>query len=51
MGAGVVIICILQLSNWFTQKNINKVLSFFLLTQIAGIESPLTLIDDLNYSV
>jgi len=51
MGAGVVIICILQLSNWFTQKHINKVISLFLLTQIAGYKTPLHYIHPLFDSV
>ena len=32
LGSGVVIINILQVSNWFTQRHINKMLALFLMT-------------------
>lgn len=45
MGSGIVVISIVQLSNWFTQRHINKVLAFYLMSQIAGYQTPLAWID------
>lgn len=50
-ASGILILCILQLSNWFTRKNINKTLALFILSQFAGYMTPMTWIDLLYFSV
>ena len=51
LGSGIVIICILQISNWFTQRHTNKMLALFLLTQFAGYMTPTEWIHELYDSV
>lgn len=51
LGSGVVIINILQVSNWFTQRHINKMLALFLMTQFAGYITPLEVNSHLYDSV
>lgn len=42
---------IMQLSNWFTSQHINKVLTIFLVTQFAGYMTPMSFIENLDWSV
>ena len=51
LGSGVIIINILQISNWFTQMHINKMLALFLMTQFGGYMTPLDWIEKLYDSV
>lgn len=51
VASGVVIISILQISNWFTQRNINKVLALFLLSQFAGYMTPVDWVSQLYDAV
>ena len=41
LAAGVVIANILQITNWFQQKHINKILAIYLGSQFAGYQTPL----------
>ena len=50
-ASGVVLINILQISNWFTQKNINKVLALYLMMQFAGYMTPMEWIKSMYESV
>jgi len=50
-SAGVLMISILQISNWFTRKNINKTLALFILSQFAAYMTPCKWFDTLYYSV
>lgn len=51
MASEIVIIGILQISNWFTKKHVNKMLALYFMAQFAGYMTPLNFIEALGYSV
>lgn len=50
-ASAILLLTTLQISNWVTRKNINKILALFFLTQFAAYSTPLDWVEDLYSSV